>query len=144
MIIDEIADKAFLTDKVAQSFSCLKCPTNLCTDTDTSPIWLLSEIGHHIFVRLFFHRSAVMGTYPLSQTQEEETIKIINLRDRPDGRPGIVCDSFLLDADSRCQSSDFFYFCLLAHAADKHTGVGRERLEVATLSFVAEGGKRKG
>lgn len=85
-----------------------------------------------------------MRTDSDTESEEEETIKIVYFCDSPDGRTGIVSDSFLFDTDSGGESSDFLYFCFLRHAADKHTRIGREGLEVSPLALVTEGSEGKG
>lgn len=54
-----------------------------------------------------------MRTDSDTESEEEETIKIVYFCDSPDGRTGIVSDSFLFNTDSGGESSDFLYFCFL-------------------------------
>ena len=93
---------------------------------------------HHVLVRFFDHRCLVVRTDAGTETEEEKTIEIIDFRDGTDRRAGIVGDGFLLDADGRSKSFDFTDFCLFAHTADKHTGIGREGLQIASLTFITE------
>lgn len=143
MIVDEISHESFLPYKLSEIERGFKFLSNLRTNTNSCSCFLFSEILHDILMCALGHRSTVMRTDSDTECEEEETIKIIYFCNSSNGRAGIVGNSFLFDTNSGGESSDFLYFCFLRHTADKHTSIGRERLEISPLTFVAECGKGK-
>lgn len=144
MIVDEISHESFLPYKFSEIERGFKFLSNLRTDTNSCSRLLFSEIVHNILVCALGHRSTIVWTDPDTECEEEKAIKIVYFCYSPYSRARIVGNSFLFDTDSRGQSSDFLYLCFLRHTTDKHTRIGRERLEISPLTLVAECGKGKG
>ena len=93
---------------------------------------LLFGIFHHGLARDIAER--------LSGTGKEQTHIVVNLRGGAHGRARILVGGLLLDADDRretCNLVDIGTF----HATQKIASVGRERLDIAALSFGKDGVK---
>ena len=126
MIVYKVSDESFLTHKVSKLYARIKCFSDLCTNTDTGSIFFFFEVIHDILVGPLFHGGSVMWAHASTETEKHQTIKIIYFCNGPDRRAGIVSNCLLFDTDSRGQTSNFFYLCLLRHTSDKHTSIGRE------------------
>ena len=74
------------------------------------------------------------GQYGCAEPGVQDAQVIVNLRDGADGRARAFAGRLLFDADGRRQAADVLDLRLL-HLAEELPGVGRQRFDVAPLSF---------
>ena len=73
----------------------------------------------------------------------EETIKIIDLGDRPNSRSRIARGRLLIDTDRRRESANLIHLRILIDRGYNHTSIGREALEIPALSLGIDRIERK-
>ena len=74
----------------------------------------------------------------LADSGVEETEEVIDLRDGPDGAPGVFVGRFLFDRDNGTKAG-YFVDVGSFHIADELPGVGAEAFHIAALSFRVDG-----
>ena len=79
----------------------------------------------------------------MADTGVQQAEIVVNFRDRPNGRAGIVAGAFLFDGNSGRQPLDGIHIGL-AHLFEELPGISRERLHVPPLAFGIDGIKRQG
>jgi len=98
------------------------------------------NLGNTVLFKCNFR---MIRTFLHSDSCIEKTIKIVNLGNSSHRRTWIIGNCFLIDTDSRRKSADFIHFCILINRRDNHPSVGRETLEITSLSFGIDSIERK-
>jgi len=101
---------------------------------------LMEDHFHDLFLGIFHHLLSTEIAVGSAGTSVEQTQIVIDLRGGAHGGAWIFIGGFLLNADDRAQSRDLVDIGPL-HVAQKVTGIGREGLDIASLSFGIDGVK---
>ena len=91
-----------------------------------------------LFLGIFHHLLAAAVAVGSTGTGIEQTQVVVNLGSGAHGRSGILVGGLLLDADDRTETSNLIHIRTF-HVAQEVAGIGRERLDIATLTFGKDG-----
>ena len=92
---------------------------------------------HHLADGLGFDGQASSRRIGNTHARPEQTHIVVDLRDRADGRAGILGGGFLLDRDGGGEPFDGVHVWF-AHQFEELAGVGREAFNVAALAFCVD------
>lgn len=99
----------------------------------------LRNIFDNIFDTIFFERNRWMiDTIGCTNTRKKKSIKIIDFRNSTNRRTRIVWYCFLMDCNSRGESSNLPNMCCLRDIWDNCTSIRRKWLKISSLSFSIE------
>ena len=93
---------------------------------------------NHFLLRILHHLLTCGIAVSPAGTGKEQTHIVVDLSGGPNCRSRILVGRLLLDADDWRESGNLVYIRTL-HSSKEITGVGREGLDIATLSFSKDG-----
>ena len=101
---------------------------------EAAPLGEAQGLVHHLLDRLRLDRPAAAGAVGLADRGVEEAQVVVDLRDRADGRAGVLRGRALFDRNGRGKPFDRIHVRLF-HLLQELPGVGRQGLHVPPLPF---------
>ena len=103
-------------------------------DKDTMTCIVVEDHINHLLFCILHHLLTSSIAVSTSGTGKEQTQVVVDLCCRANSRTGILIGGFLLDTDNGRQTSDLIHVRAL-HTTKEVTGISRECLDIAPLSF---------
>ena len=98
---------------------------------------------NHLIHRLLFYLSSANRTMRNTDTGKKQSHIVMYLGDRSNGRAGIFRGGFLIYGDGGRKTVDAVHIRFF-HLSQKHSGIGRKRLDISALTLGIEGIEGKG
>ena len=135
LAIDPHADEAGLA-RLVEHLLVLAAPVahQRREQQDTAAIRQREDGVHHLLRGLPLKRAAVVRAVRPADAGEQQAQVVVDLGDRADRRARVAAAALLVDGDRRRETLDRVHVRLV-ELAEELAGVGRERLDVATLAL---------